>query len=160
MDSEIKINLDSFLRKVEILLGNIEKWSAEQGLTSTRSEITITEEAPGSYTAQKLSLKNTSGEHLAEIVPVGAWILGANGRVDIIGPHDEAILVDLNVGGPTITTTTVMDDRTEKHTKQFYRGIDEAGWYWIESKVSSKGHKLSKDLFLDLLAEVSNYERR
>ena len=83
----------------------------------------------------------------------------ANGRIDIKGPHDKIILVDLDAGGPTTTRTTTTEDGPSTRTRHFYKGIDTPGWYWIDNRASSRGHKLDRDLFLNLLAEVSDHER-
>ncbi|MGZ8175674.1 MULTISPECIES: hypothetical protein [Methylobacter] len=160
MNSVIQEYPSSFLASLGTVFSSIEKWATSAGLKIVKSEISITEEACGTYSAPKLSILNSSGTELAEVIPVGASILGANGRIDIKGTYDKVIIVDLNIGGPSMTTTVTVGDHKETHTKHFYRGIDEAGWYWIESKISGKGHKLTSELFFELLAEVSDYERQ
>ncbi len=160
MNSVIQENPSSFLASLDAIFASIEKWAASAGLKVVKSKISITEERYGTYGVQKLSILNSSGTELAEVIPVGASILGANGRIDIKGAYDKVILVDLNIGGPTMATTVTVGDHKKVHTRHFYRGIDEAGWYWIENKVSGKGHKLTSELFLELLAEVSDYERQ
>lgn len=154
-------DLRLFLEKVDKLLFEMESWCASESLVTQRSPVSILEEDFGNYQTEQLKISTSSGSHVANIVPIGASILGANGRVDMEGLYDRIILVDLNAGGPGITTTTVVDggERTQTQMRPFYKGIDEPGWYWIESRVSSRGHKLDRELFLDLLAEVSDYER-
>ncbi|MDO9142034.1 MAG: hypothetical protein Q7U38_17065 [Methylobacter sp.] len=160
MNSVIQEHPSSFLASLDKAFANIEQWAISAGLKVVKSKILITEERFGTYSAQKLSILNSFGTELAEVIPVGASILGANGRIDIKGAYDKVILVDLNIGGPTMTTTVTVGDHKETHARHFYRGIDEAGWYWIESKISGKGHKLTNELFFELLAEVSDYERQ
>jgi hypothetical protein len=158
MRTEVDQHLETFLAKVNHLLSDIEEWSRSAGLATSQEEISITEEACGTYKTRKLLIQSTTGARLAEVIPISAWVLGANGRVDLKGIFDTIILVDLDAGGPTLTSTITTGNHQETHTRHFYRGIDEPGWYWIESKVSGRGHKLSRELFLDLLAEVSDYE--
>jgi len=158
MKKETEDCLNDFFNHIDELFLKIEEWSKNNGLITKRLDISISEEACGSYHIDKLLITDGDRNKVAEIVPVGAWILGANGRVDIKGHYETLILVDLDKGGPS-TTITTEDGVAGKHTytKSFYRGIDENGWYWIDSTVSSKGHKLSQNFFLDLLEKVSGY---
>lgn len=157
MNAEAEKKLNSFLKKVDELLSSIEAWSQDENLITTRMKISISEEDCGIYDIEKLLISEKTGQEIAQIIPISSSVLGANGRVDIKGLYDNAILVELNKGGPTITTT--VSDGGEKYTrvKPLYRGIDEDGWYWIERNASSKGRKITRDMFFELLDEVSDY---
>jgi uncharacterized protein YodC (DUF2158 family) len=145
-----------FKASLESLFKDIERWIVEFGLIVLKEEIKITEEASGEYCVEKLIIKKNDG-FLAEVVPIGAWILGANGRVDIVGNEDRIILVDLNEGGPSMS---ISDGETEqRHVRKFFKGIDEAGWYWID-RSTSHGYKITKDVFINLLSEASGYDFR
>lgn len=50
----------------------------------------VQEEASGEYLVRQLFVIRVS--RLMTITPVGAWVLAADGRVDVIGPGDRAIL--------------------------------------------------------------------
>jgi hypothetical protein len=160
MNNETRDYKNEFLAKVENLFAEIKQWIADTDLVASLIEIEISEEVFGVYKSSKLLLQNKKGQDVAEIIPIGASILGANGRVDIKGLYDSIIIVDLNKGGPSITTTQY--DSEEKpvssKTTNFYRGINEAGWYWIENR-HNKGHPLDAALFFELLSEISDYER-
>jgi hypothetical protein len=149
-----------FRSSVARLLADTETWAQRQGLGVSRSQVTLNEEVYGQYEVDKLCLRDASGKKIAEIVPIAASVIGAKGRVDMVGALDHVILVDLDAGGPAITTTVEVNGQKESHTKPLYRGIQDAGWYWIESRKLSLGRKLDEALFLDLLAEVSDYECR
>jgi hypothetical protein len=148
-----------FLGRVENLFSEIKQWVANTDLLVSSVEITIEEEDLGSYSSSKLLIRNIDGREIAQIVPIGTSILGANGRVDIKGLYDSEIIVDLNKGGPKMITTIRDDDGKEisTRTKYYYRGIDEDGWYWVENK-RDKGHRLNAQLFFELLSEISDYE--
>jgi len=107
-----------------------------------------------------LTISDRDGNLLAEIVPIGTHILGANGRIDLRGRYDKAIVVDLNEGGPKLISTVTDGSNVTKRTKKIYRGIDQAGWYWIDRAAQPKGHVLTKELFLGLLSQVSDYYDR
>jgi hypothetical protein len=83
---------------------------------------------------------------------------GAACRVDIVGTIDREILVYLEQGGPTISKSVTVNGQVETHTVPLYRGVSEAGWYWVESRKPSRARHLDKAMFLDLLEEVSDHE--
>lgn len=148
-----------FLQSVETLYQQIECWGSSDGLQFARNNMQINEEAYGPYTAEKLAVLDAHGNQIAEFIPKGASIIGAKGRVDLVGNVDSAILVEWDEGGPSITTT--IDDGGNKHTKTVpvYRDVGEAGWYWVESRKLARAHRFDEYLFFDLLPSVSEYEQ-
>ncbi len=48
--------------------------------------------------------------------------------------------------------------RYQKTVILLIKEVGQDGWYWIEDKRLGKTHAVNKELFLDLLAEVSDYE--
>lgn len=159
MNANVKNKKDEFLSQIDILFESIKEWSSTANLEVSSSEININEEAFGPYNSLKLSIKNSSGKEIAQIIPIGASIIGANGRVDIKGLYDNIIIVLLNKGGPKITITTMDGDKSSTESTPFYKGIDEDGWYWIEDK-RDKGHLFNAELFFELLSEISDYESK
>jgi len=158
MNEQRAIILERFLKSIDTLYDNISSWLSPYGSSTLQEEIEIIEEASGTYKANKLTIQDEKKETIASIMPVGAWVIGANGRVDLIGKLDKVIIVNLEKGGPTLSTTVKVGDHQETATRQFYKGIKESGWYWIEDKRRGKAHLLDKELFLELLSEVSDYE--
>ncbi len=145
-----------FLTHVNSLFAEIETWLRAAGLKILKTDIEINEEDYGSYHAPKITVLSPAGTELAEITPVGASILGANGRVDMQGFADKIILLDMDAGGP-IRNNTGSAGKPETTARPLFRGIDSAGWYWIENRISNKAHKLNSELFFDLLTEVADY---
>jgi hypothetical protein len=122
-------------------------------------EMVIHEKAPGKYTVNKLIILDDNDNRIAELVPIGAWIIGASGRVDLIGKLDRVTIVDLEKGGPTLTTSITEGGKQEENkTRYLYKGVDHEGWYWIENTRLGRIYALDQKLFFDLLAEVSDYE--
>jgi len=76
----------------------------------------------------------------------------------LIGNIDKAIIVHLDIGGPAMTTTMTAGDYKETRTTSFYKGITKQGWYWIEDRKRGKAIFFTKELFVELLSEVSDYE--
>lgn len=154
-----KQKLSKFLNRVESLFTEIKQWLNNTDLIVIPIDITISEQDFGEYHCNKLIIKNKHEKEIAQIIPIGASILGANGRVDIKGLYDNVIISDFKKGGPKMMTIhkDKNGNETVGRTHYYYRGIDQDGWYWIEDK-RSKGHLLDSELFFDLLAEVSDYE--
>lgn len=158
MNEKVAEDVKAFVDSVNNLFSEIESWIAKTKLNGTRQETEISEEASGKYKVNKLTLTDEAGKKIAEFVPVGTFIIGGNGRIDLNGTIDKAILVNLEVGGPSMTTTITVGGQAETRTTRFYKGIDKQGWYWIEDKRRAKANFFTKELFIELLREVSDYE--
>lgn len=158
MNAATESEISTFLSKIEDFFSDLEKWSSEVGLTTTRGSVEVSEEILGTYSAPTLTIIDSTGESIAEAVPIGRSIVGANGRVDLNGTYDKAILLALSEGGPSLHTTVTEGSHVEQRTKKIYQGVTEAGWYWIERTARLKGNAVTKDLFLYLLSQVSDYE--
>jgi len=160
MNEEKDQILQNFLASIASLYADIDSWLDNTQLKTFREEIELREEACGAYKSQKLSIIKADGTRVADIIPVGAWVIGARGRADLKGKRDEVILVDLEEGGPKIISTVKWGDHEETSETKFYNGIKEAGWYWVEDRRRGKAHRIDKELFYELLTEVSDYEFR
>lgn len=156
MDEKKEQMVQHFLKSMTELYENIRSWLDIASLqTSPLEEIELREEAYGAYKAQKMTIQDADGITIADIMPVGAGVIGASGRVDLVGKYDRVIIVLLEKGGPIITT---MDSGGKPSVTRFYKDIKEAGWYWIEDRRRGKAHKIDKEIFYELLTEVSDYE--
>ena len=151
---------EKFLSCVDALFRNISGWLAGRDLSTLRTSVELYEEAYGKYQTDALSIRTQTGTEVALLTPVGASVIGASGRVDLVGTSDRDILVYLEQGGPTISKSVTVNGQVETQTVPLYRGVSEAGWYWVESRKPSRARQLDKALFLDLLEEVSDYENR
>jgi hypothetical protein len=147
-----------FLASVQSLFAEIEPWASAKGLHVKRDSVQLNEEAYGAYQADTLQILTETGQKIAEFVPIGASIIGAKGRVDLVGTIDSVILADWDKGGPSIMTA--IDDGATKHsnTVKVYRNVGDAGWYWVESRKLARAHRFDERLFFDLLPSVSDYE--
>lgn len=148
----------SYLREMESLYAEIERWTADSGLKTRREEASLNEEASGRYTASRLIVEDSNGRKIADLSPVAAFVIAADGRLDLNGTVDKAIIVHLQQGGPSFTTTIHNGNQTEAQTRYLYKGVDKDGWYMIDDSRRAKAHFMDKELFFELLAEVSDYE--
>ncbi len=158
MDKEKKAVLDEYLKNISECYTMVGEWLNEKSLLSKTIEYNIYEKASGEYTTEKLLIYKDKNNQIAEIIPVGTWIIGANGRIDLIGNFDQQILIYLKKDIKIKTSITTSTDEEEYQVSEsshfLYKGFEQDGWYWIEDKRLGKAHVLNKELFFDLLSEV------
>lgn len=82
-----------FKVKVSALFAKLEEWirRADPTAFTERNVLEVREQRSGSYETQVLRF--VTGGSAFRVAPVGAWVVGADGRVDVIGPHDRVVLV-------------------------------------------------------------------
>lgn len=87
------ILVGEFKAKIEALFKTLEEWIRRLDPTVfiERRPLEVREQRSGSYETQVLRF-STGGSDF-RVSPVGAWIVGADGRVDVIGPQDRVTLV-------------------------------------------------------------------
>ena len=147
MDESNRDVLHEYLKNIVSLYSMVKEWLSEKTLVSKEIQHTIIEEASGSYNTNKMSIIGKDNTQIAEIVPIGAWTIGAKGRVDLIGDYDQQVLIYL--------TSELVNSVS---SKQLYKGVENSGWYWIEDNRRAKAHLINKELFFELLEEVSDNE--
>ncbi len=162
MDEKNKAVLNEYLNNISEFYTMVTKWLKDKSLFCEETYYNINEKVSGEYTIKKLAVFKDADNKIAEICPVGAWIIGANGRVDLIGDFNQQILIYLKKDLKTKTSRTVSADEEQHDVSEknysVYKGFGRAGWYWIEDRRLGKAHAVNKELFFDLLAEVSDYE--
>lgn len=153
-------SLQQYLRRTEALLCDLEKWGATFDLQIKRGQTTINEERHGQYCVETLVLNDAQGKRIAEVAPFGESIIGAQGRVDLVGDYGKREkIVYLNEGGPTLTTGTVgADGACEKSTRKLYRGVDAEGWFWVSPSPIRRAYPVTREVFADLLSAVTGHE--
>jgi hypothetical protein len=159
MRSSTKSRQDEYIARLNALYSDAEKWIEDTDLKASRGQLELREEIPGSYDAPTLSIHDSQGSKVADLLPIGAWIIGAEGRVDLVGILDRNSLVFLGVGGPRRKTRVSVEGsgEAEEWSRPLFRGVDQPGWYWIEDKRLGRARLVTKQVFLDLLAEVSDH---
>lgn len=150
-----------YCRGLEDLYAAVRSWLSSSGFRTIRDTTSLHETATGRYQAPVLRILRKDGSHLATLMPKGAWIIGAKGRVDLVGPMDIQPILLLASGGPALTTTTtIKGEEIERHTRPFFKGVDREGWYYIDDSSPAIARHLTKDAFLSLLERVAGYEAR
>jgi hypothetical protein len=127
-----------FLQRVHQLLKNVKQWATEAGLQVQPGQVEIREKFTGLYTAPSLSL-SFSEQKLAEVVPVSAFVIVADGLLDIKGWGREHIAYLLK-------------------DNQSYYPISTDGWYWVEDVAENRAHLMGKQTLLTVVEMVSYYD--
>jgi len=161
MDEKSKIIVERFQGRLDMLYRSVEEYLSGQGVTPERKTFRVTEQRPGPYDVQMLKLVKNEKE-VASIVPVGAWIIGAEGRVDLRGPLGFESISYFTEGGPAYKSSVSVDGDTDSSDKEpkwirYYKNVDLEGWYWVESAQLGIARRVDKDIFLSLLERVSDY---
>ena len=87
--------LEAWKTHVDSLYSTIEGWlkpaSDKHYLNVTRQIMTLNEEYAGSYQIQKLIL--LIGTKKIDVLPIGMNVIGARGRVDVVGPKGQNVML-------------------------------------------------------------------
>ena len=153
--------LPEFLTRTRNLLSEVDAWSKQLGLRVIPGVTVINEERYGQYEAPTLVLDDSHGKRMAEIVPFGASILGAWGRVDVVGEYGKREkIVYLSAGGPTMATRISVGENgsVEQSSRPMLRGVEGEGWYWISPFPLRRAYPLTREVFVDLLGAVSGHD--
>lgn len=149
MKDDPKIRVENYLSSLKQLFSDLKQWAEQESLIVKESEVLIDEPRPGKYKAPKLTVFDTEGKALAAVVPIGAWIIGADWRVDIVGHLESENLAYWATGSPEVNPA--YKNPAFKDRNRLFKGTDKPGWYWIESKRLSRAKPLDKALFMDLI---------
>ena len=140
MREKAKKQVESYVKSVAGLFSEVESWIATKNLRARHLEIEINEESAGVYKIDSLRLETVEGKEIADLTPVGAFVIGANGRIDLNGNIDKVIIVNLVKTGPALRSSVTTANQTATSSRSFYKGIEKSGWYWIEDKLRGKAH--------------------
>ncbi len=115
--------VEEFLKKLEFLFKQIEEFAKKYNLSWRYEDIEIYEEYGGRYRAKELFVLK-DGEFVFKVKPIGAYIIGADGRADMIGTLDSVVLIYLEK--PYVMEFKISSSSTRI---PLYDGFKESGWY-------------------------------
>ena len=142
--------LSKFYQKVESFL---EEYVKEDKLAHNFTEKAIFEEYIGSYSARVLNIE--LGNHKLKFEPIGTNLIGAKGRVDLIGANGKVkfVLVNKVSSGPKIKVDVWIEgDKPPEKTDE--PEVDEQEWKIATPPPRIKYINLEQDTFLEALMEV------
>lgn len=134
------------------------EWVKELGHSISRvneKKIEKAEELSGTYKATQFDLRLDETLNVS-LIPYGIWIIGAKGRVDIVGPAGREKLVYLLPEGPAVSVAEPGEPyNTEtEHTHQIFSNIQEEGWYWYDDSIYRRAEKFSKETVAQILERI------
>lgn len=151
MENNIKEEIEIYTNNVENLYKAVQIWLEKKGYRFELETLELNEEKTGKYKIDKLLIYKQN-KNIAELVPIGLDIIGANGRVDLMTHYDSREFLCFKNGGPVITTKIEGHKREHK----IFNGIKEDGWYWVESFTLKKAYKIDREVFSSILDEVTS----
>jgi len=158
MDIDVDRTIPVYLERLSALYADVRRWLHGKGVEIVEDSVEIYEAEFGRYRAPRLFIQKDRKRIIAEIRPVGASIIAADGRADIVGSLDTQSVVYFHDGGPQIEFTEERPGGGVSGQRPMFRGVDDDGWYWLEEKRFGRARRLDEGLLLDLLTEVSDYE--
>ena len=160
MSTLIIESVDEYLRHLEELYKQIQEWLHGEGLAWEEQKVVVNEERSGPYKASLLIIRQSDGEQMAKLKPIGAHIIGAKGRVDLSGALDSQPFLYLLTAGPTVemSISTEPGGELEEHAPPLFRGIDREGWYALADREPKSVQRVNRETFLDLLEKVADCE--
>ncbi len=135
----------NYLTKVNQLFGDIKNWLKDTNLHVEQQETKIAEVLTGDYLAPTLSI-SINQEKLAKIVPIGACIIEAEGRIDVEGWLGIEHIAYLINGGPRLGAG-----------RKMFPDVNCDGWYWLENNLSGRAHLMSQSSFLNVFTQATDY---
>ena len=150
MDNEVKFKIEKFNIRLKKLYDEVTKWLKQEGLETVEKEIINFEEKSGKYKTKKLLiLKNK--KKIGELIPVGVWIIGAEGRVDLVSDISKQTFAYLSEDKNNLKMNIVADDKIETDSFKYNYKDTREGWHWIDDRIIGKTPLIDKDIFLNVL---------
>jgi hypothetical protein len=153
---------DEWLERLEELYeqvgGFLADYLASGQVVVSFEPIRIEEEAVGLYQARQMVI--SIGRKTVRLEPVGTFLIAMKGRVDVIGPGERGriVLLDKSVTDVRQLIHVSVSIGSAPPAPPKPKPASEIEWRW---KIMGRPPKmqisdLTKDTFLDLLAEVGN----
>lgn len=124
------------------------------GVHIDKKMVELFEEQLGNYQAPVMTVK--IGKNLVELEPMGTFLIGARGRVDIKGPKGVArlVIVPKESTGPGIRVNVVLQGQTQNPRKE--PAVQEWVWKLASSPPRITYTELTEESFLEALMGVTN----
>jgi hypothetical protein len=151
---------EKWLRDLEELYRQIETFLAQyiKGGTITREydEIELNEENIGSYRARRMLLR--IGRQQVTLTPVGTFLIGARGRVDLVGPAGRTrfVLVDSEASRPQVKVTVSFAGQHNAPAKEEARRDIKWAWKIATNAPTIRYIDLTQESLFQALMEVAN----
>ncbi len=157
----VRSEVGEWRRHLEILYEQVKaalRPYAEQVSVNPRL-LTLVEEHLGEYTVETLLIRFAHTEILLE--PVGTMLIGAKGRVDVIGPFGKTPLLLLNSKARRLSdmiqvSVSIGNKASRLSSKHALREPISWEWRLVSKSPGRELISLSDEVILGLFAEVAN----
>ena len=154
MDKNIQAKIDEFNSRLLTLYRDVSSWIQDFGLTIKKIEKTNNEERSGKYKTKKLQILK-DGKKIAELNPIGIWIIGAEARVDLETDISKETFAYQGKRNLDIEATLATGGEVQNKSFHYSYKDKQEGWHWIDDRIIGKTPLLDKDIFLNVLDHIS-----
>jgi len=134
----------------------VSNWLKGTPLQMGHKSITLQEDVFGTFEMPVLEISAASGRRVAQLQPIGASVIGAEGRVDLVGDRDRQSILYFGTEGPHIDVSVDSGGGTTRISHRLFKGVTVAGWYWLEDARLGRARSLDEGLFKELLRGVAD----
>ena len=135
----------------------LKKYTDKDQIRIRRAKVHLSEDHLGTYEAETLTFLIGNEKVVAK--PIGTLLIGAWGRVDLVGARGSLRIVLLEKGGPTIRTRIEIGGKPEEDVgRSMLPGsvVDKRGWYIATLPPNVTTTALSADAFRDAIMELAD----
>jgi hypothetical protein len=154
--------VDHYIRHLHGLYEDVESWLKEReaGAKISRRDVDILEYHSGAYRAPELHILRADGKSEVTLKPAGRWILGAVGKVELIGRLGSHVLLLIAPGEPWLSLSVGVEggagkDRIESQRVTPGERSDDLKWAWMKEQIPLELPLLDADLFFKLVDDVT-----
>jgi hypothetical protein len=139
----------------ETVKNHLREYTENNKIEIESHNVTLHESLLGAYEAKALTIK--IGKKMVGLEPKGRFVIGAFGRVDMIGPAGtvKIVLVDGNLNSPHISVTITNGGRKANASPNLLLS-GEKNWKLSTPPPRIEYYDLDKENFLDALMQVAN----
>jgi hypothetical protein len=149
-----------YTERLNALYEQIALWLDAERYKLERGTIELEQLGIGKYTAPTLTITDIQqNELIATLKPAGALVIASEGRVEVMGTIDENYLVYL-LPEPSIPLEVTTSQTNASEMRKYlvmpvYRNVNTEGWYRVKVQILARVKLVNKELFQDILREVS-----
>ncbi|MGS1035951.1 hypothetical protein [Burkholderia glumae] len=152
---QAKEKVVKYLERVRAFETEVRRWCEARQLTIVEHTADLFEPFVEKYQAPALKVLLGDGSQIAELVPAGSNIIGALGRIDLIGRMARHPFLFYSGKGPAIAINVA--GQPGPTPQPIVAGIDGEGWYWLETSIT-RAKRVDETLFIDLLSDATDHE--
>jgi hypothetical protein len=147
-------HLDALYQKIEELLG---EYVSSGRIRREYKSVRLNEQHIGPYVAKKMLLR--IGPAQVELIPIGTLLVGAKGRVDVIGPAGKALLLLIDKKQdswpPRVVVKVVGGGKGQSAPSKASRKIE---WEWriVTRPPERRLMEITQENLFQLIMEVAN----